>query len=105
MVDLVMDEILAKFVVDTQFKSKPKGGNMDDKSMNNSEEEIDASVMMMDPEKYITFVKLHVFPELHDADLDKLTKVYVELRRESSVSFVIKTSVYYLRTYNAIKDE
>lgn len=36
--------------------------------------------------KYITFAKLNVFPRLHDADLDKLTQVYAELRRESSVS-------------------
>ncbi|CAI9275262.1 unnamed protein product [Lactuca saligna] len=91
-VDPVMDEMLAKFVVDSHFKSQAKGANLDDKSMNNSQEDIDASAMMMDPEilpqdmlkKYITFAKLHIFPKLHDADLDKLTQVYAELRRESS---------------------
>lgn len=35
--------------------------------------------------KYLTYAKLNVFPKLHDADLDKLTQVYAELRRESSV--------------------
>lgn len=35
--------------------------------------------------KYITYAKLNVFPRLQDADLDKLTHVYAELRRESSV--------------------
>lgn len=35
--------------------------------------------------KYITYAKLNVFPRLHDADMDKLTHVYAELRRESSV--------------------
>lgn len=35
--------------------------------------------------KYITYAKLNVFPRLHDADLDKLSHVYAELRRESSV--------------------
>lgn len=39
--------------------------------------------------KYITYAKLNVFPRLHDADLDKLTQVYAELRRESSVSLII----------------
>lgn len=34
--------------------------------------------------KYITYAKLNVFPRLHDADLEKLTHVYAELRRESS---------------------
>lgn len=37
--------------------------------------------------KYITYAKLNVFPKLHDSDMDKLTHVYAELRRESSVSF------------------
>ncbi|GAB4846293.1 hypothetical protein Ancab_025294 [Ancistrocladus abbreviatus] len=36
--------------------------------------------------KYITYAKLNVFPRLHDADMDKLTHVYAELRRESSVT-------------------
>lgn len=40
--------------------------------------------------KYITFAKLNVFPKLHDADLDKLTIVYAELRRESSVRIYSK---------------
>lgn len=39
--------------------------------------------------KYLTYAKLNVFPRLHDADLDKLTHVYAELRRESSVSFLL----------------
>jgi len=38
--------------------------------------------------KYITYAKLSVFPRLHDADLDKLTHVYAELRKESSVSWL-----------------
>ncbi|KVH95745.1 DNA replication licensing factor MCM2 [Cynara cardunculus var. scolymus] len=91
-VDPVMDEMLAKFVVDSHFKSQPKGANWDDKSINNSQEDIQASAMVADPEilpqdmlkKYLTYAKLNVFPRLHDADLDKLTQVYAELRRESS---------------------
>ena len=35
--------------------------------------------------KYITYAKLNVFPKIHDADLDKISHVYAELRRESSV--------------------
>lgn len=38
--------------------------------------------------KYVTYAKLHVFPKLHDADFEKLTHVYAELRKESSVSFL-----------------
>lgn len=128
-VDPVTDEMLARFVVDSHFKSQAKGANMDNMPLSNSEE--DTSDSPMDPEvytsylpslstctflvclelsfflfeshrvfclnfqilsqdmlkKYLTYAKLNVFPRLHDADLEKLTLVYAELRRESSVSF------------------
>ncbi|KAG6581631.1 DNA replication licensing factor MCM2-like isoform X2 [Cucurbita moschata] len=91
-VDSVTDEMLAKFVVDSHFKSQPKGGNIDDKSINESQEDSQDSAGPLDSEvlpqdllrKYITYSKLNVFPRLHDADMDKLTHVYAELRRESS---------------------
>ncbi|XP_027329756.1 DNA replication licensing factor MCM2 isoform X1 [Abrus precatorius] len=90
-VDPVTDEMLAKFVVESHFKSQPKGANKDDKSVNESQDDY-ASAMPADPEilpqellkKYITYAKLNVFPRLHDADMDKLTHVYAELRKESS---------------------
>ncbi|KAK4261677.1 hypothetical protein QN277_004640 [Acacia crassicarpa] len=88
-VDPVTDEMLARFVVDSHFKSQPKGANMD--SLHEHEEVYEAS-MPADAEilpqdllkKYITYAKMNVFPRLHDADMDKLTHVYAELRRESS---------------------
>ncbi|XP_059656509.1 DNA replication licensing factor MCM2 [Cornus florida] len=91
-VDPVKDEMLAKFVVDSHCKSQPKGVNIDDKSISNSRDETEALGPNTDPEilpqdmlkKYITYAKLNVFPRLHDADLNKLTQVYAELRRESS---------------------
>ncbi|KAJ7969369.1 DNA helicase [Quillaja saponaria] len=90
-VDPVTDEMLAKFVVDSHFKSQSKGTNIDDNSLSESQD-VHASSVPVDPEilpqdllkKYITYAKLNVFPRLHDADLDKLTHVYAELRRESS---------------------
>ncbi|KAK1320025.1 hypothetical protein QJS10_CPB04g00051 [Acorus calamus] len=88
-VDPVIDEMLAKFVVDSHSKSRPKGANMDDKPMSDSEEDpqrpVDPEILSQDMlKKYITYAKLNVFPRLHDADLDKLTHVYAELRKESS---------------------
>ncbi|KAJ8759389.1 hypothetical protein K2173_006909 [Erythroxylum novogranatense] len=93
-VDPVSDEMLAKFVVDSHFKSQPKGANIDARSLNESEDDIQASARPVDqdPEiisqdllkKYITYAKLNVFPRLHDSDMEKLTQVYAELRRESS---------------------
>lgn len=49
-VDPVIDEMLAKFVVDSHFKSQPKGGNIDDKSMGESDEDNQASARPVDPE-------------------------------------------------------
>lgn len=49
-VDPILDEMLAKFVVDSHFKSKAKGSNLDDKSNNNSQEDMESSGMMVDPE-------------------------------------------------------
>ncbi|XP_044460633.1 DNA replication licensing factor MCM2 [Mangifera indica] len=91
-VDPVTDEMLAKFVVDSHSKSQPKGTNLDEKSVNDAGEDIQASDRLADPEilsqdmlkKYITYAKLNIFPRLHDSDMDKLTHVYAELRRESS---------------------
>lgn len=48
-VDPVTDEMLAKFVVDSHFKSKPKGGNRDEKSFSESQD-VFASAMPADPE-------------------------------------------------------
>ncbi|CAK9178789.1 unnamed protein product [Ilex paraguariensis] len=91
-VDPVTDEMLAKFVVDSHFKSQPKGANLDDRSMSDRQEDIQPSAAPVDPKiipqdllkKYITYAKLNIFPRLHDTDLDKLTQVYAELRKESS---------------------
>ncbi|KAF6134041.1 hypothetical protein GIB67_038332 [Kingdonia uniflora] len=91
-VDPVMDEMLAEFVVDSHFRSQAKGTTTDDFSASNSQENPQASARLVDPEilsqdmlkKYITYAKLNVFPKLHEADLKKLEQVYAELRRESS---------------------
>ncbi|XP_074269548.1 DNA replication licensing factor MCM2 [Silene latifolia] len=91
-VDPITDEMLARFVVDSHFRSKPSGFNIDDRSMGNSQEDADHLATQIDPEiipqdllkKYITYAKLNVFPRLHDADSEKFAHVYAELRRESS---------------------
>lgn len=49
MVDPVTDEMLANFVIDSHFKSHPKGSHLDDRAPNDSEEDARAS-MPVDPE-------------------------------------------------------
>lgn len=88
----IKDEMLAKFVVDSHFKSQPEGANKEDKSGTDFQDEFDPSAMPLDTDilpqdllkKYITYAKFNVVPSLHDADLNKLQEVYAELRRESS---------------------
>ncbi|KAL8481927.1 hypothetical protein ACS0TY_027626 [Phlomoides rotata] len=88
-VDPVADEMLAEFVVDSHYNSQPKGVVVNNSQ---SQGESEAPAGKTDPDiisqdmlkKYITYAKMNVFPRLHDADLDKLTQVYAELRRESS---------------------
>ncbi|XP_010522980.1 PREDICTED: DNA replication licensing factor MCM2 [Tarenaya hassleriana] len=85
-VDPITDEMLASFVVDSHFKSQPKGEKMEDISRN-----IQESANSTDPEilpqdllkKYITYAKLYVFPKLHEIDAKKLENVYADLRRDS----------------------
>lgn len=51
-VDPVADEMLAKFVVDSHFKSQPKGASIDDKSLSESQDDVQPSVDAADPEVY-----------------------------------------------------
>ncbi|CAN0902267.1 DNA replication licensing factor MCM2 [Linum grandiflorum] len=90
-VDPVLDEMLAKFVVDSHFKSQAKGATIDDRSMNDSQEDsqdtgpVDPDIIPQDMlKKYVSYAKLNIFPRLHDSDMEKLTQVYAELRRESA---------------------
>lgn len=47
-VDPVTDEMLAKFVVDSHFRSQPKGANIDDKAFSESQEESQAPAGLAD---------------------------------------------------------
>ncbi|CDY64414.1 BnaC08g46630D [Brassica napus] len=87
-VDPVTDEMLAEFVVNSHFKSQPKGGKMDDSE---PQDVVQGSSGSSDPEvlpqnllrKYLTYSKLYVFPKLSEIDAKKLETVYANLRRES----------------------
>lgn len=49
-VDPVVDEMLAQFVVDSHYKSQPKGVNLDDRPVNNSQDEMQDAAGQTDPE-------------------------------------------------------
>lgn len=54
-VDPVTDEMLAKFVVDSHFKSQPKGAHLDDKTLSESQEDVQDSSNPVDPEVYTCY--------------------------------------------------
>ncbi|XP_031495177.1 DNA replication licensing factor MCM2 [Nymphaea colorata] len=87
-VDPVTDEMLARFVVDSHSKSQPKGARKEDELASLLQEDIppaDPEILSQDIlKKYVTYAKLNVFPKLHAADLERVSHVYAELRRESS---------------------
>ncbi|KAE8734921.1 hypothetical protein F3Y22_tig00000652pilonHSYRG00013 [Hibiscus syriacus] len=79
-VDPVTVEMLAQFVVDSHFRSQPKGANMDDKAFSESQEETRASSGLADSKilsqellrKYLSYVKLNIFPRFHEKDMAKI---------------------------------
>ncbi|KAM0896190.1 hypothetical protein ACQ4PT_023343 [Festuca glaucescens] len=91
-VDPFMDEMLARFVVDSHARSQPKGANLEERVAVDEEDDPFTVARQADPDilsqdmlkKYIMYAKLNVFPKIHDTDLDKISHVYAELRRESS---------------------
>lgn len=112
-VDPVMDEMLARFVVDSHFKSHPKTVNQEAGAEARADHVADPEVahflitrcsaktsvqanvssclvllqvLSQDMlRKYVTYAKQNVFPKLLDADLEKVAQVYADLRKESSV--------------------
>lgn len=84
-VDQESDSRLANFVVDSHAKNHPDNmlsGNVDEEETNNEvvdEDLIDQNLLC----KYLAYAKQHCKPRLQSGDLDKLARVYAELRRES----------------------
>ncbi|KAI3912275.1 hypothetical protein MKW92_008222 [Papaver armeniacum] len=105
-VNPVLDQMLAEFVLDSHSRSRPKGANLDDMSVSSSQEDPDAYAVQVDPEilpqdmlkKYIAYAKLYVFPRLDHADLNKVTEVYAELRRESSQGQGVPVAVRHIES-------
>lgn len=61
-VDPVTDEMLAKFVVDSHAKSKPKGALIEDQPVSNSQDDVLAPGRSTDPEVlFFFFFLLNIF--------------------------------------------
>ncbi|KAL0055666.1 hypothetical protein WJX82_002980 [Trebouxia sp. C0006] len=96
-VDPVADEMLANFVIDSHMRSHP-----DKKAEEAAAQEKTApDPSMLSQEmlrKYITFAKQNCHPKLANADYEKISQVYAELRRESAISHGMPIAVRHLES-------
>ncbi|CAI5489540.1 unnamed protein product [Closterium sp. Naga37s-1] len=81
LVDPVVDEHLARFVVGSHQKSHPQAhGHGSDGPASEEDPDIIPQDLLR---KYVTYARQNVFPRMHDADADKIALVYADLRRQS----------------------
>lgn len=102
-VDPTQDETLAKFVVDSHIRSHPDEENaLVSRDSNQEEDEgetqsardvghgfSDSGVELIPQEllrKYIMYAKANVYPKLANIDKDKISSLYLDLRKESMAS-------------------
>ncbi|KAH9248693.1 hypothetical protein BASA81_013627 [Batrachochytrium salamandrivorans] len=94
--DPVVDERLARFVCGSHMRSHP-GFTAEDSE--NGAPKLDSDIIPQDfLRKYIIYAREHVRPTLRDVDVDKLEKLYSELRRESMIGGAIPITVRYLES-------
>jgi len=86
-IDPIMDERLAKFVVQSHVKSHPKYEFVEGEiapSMVEAVDDDDVEPIKQELlRKYISYAKKEIRPKLNLQDLTKVKKVYAELRKES----------------------
>ncbi|KAG8213705.1 MCM-domain-containing protein [Butyriboletus roseoflavus] len=81
-VDPVQDELLARFVVGSHLRSHPKF--TPEKEEMDVGTTLDADLIPQDVlRKYIMYARERVRPQLYDMDQEKLSRLFVDLRRES----------------------
>lgn len=95
-VDSTQDETLAKFVVDSHMRSHPQReeDDFDDHDMDAKQEsevvEYSADGIELIPQamlrKYLLYAKNTVHPKLADMDKEKISSLYIDLRKESMSS-------------------
>jgi len=111
-VDPVQDELLARFVTESHIRNHPSNKVVDDLNMT-----IDAPTMMSIPntfgveiipqdllKKYIVYSKEKVHPRLNHMDQDKVSRIYTDLRKESSNTGSIPITVRHIESIIRISE-
>ncbi|KAH3671584.1 hypothetical protein OGAPHI_000287 [Ogataea philodendri] len=87
------DERLAGFVIDSHMRSHPAG------EVSASEKEHEISPIEQDfLVKYIHYARTRVHPKLNQMDMDKVSRVYADLRRESNTTGSFPITVRHLES-------
>lgn len=97
LVDPVQDERLAEFVIGSHIKSHPGYDSKTDPTPTIAAE--DADVINQDLlRKYIMYAKDKVHPKMQEVDVDKISKLYAQLRQESRDSDSIPITVRHMES-------
>jgi DNA replication licensing factor MCM2 len=105
-VDPVVDENLAKFVVGSHMRSHPQADETDVENMRRIEAELSNTSSLAHVQKipqdllkkYILYAREKMHPKLHQMDQDKVAKVYSELRRESMSTGSVPITVRHIES-------
>lgn len=84
-VDRENDARLAKFVLESHSKNHPNKSLMEDNAPAAPEAASGAHIDQVLLRKYLMYARKHVHPRITNIDIDKLTGLYAEMRRESTV--------------------
>ncbi|KAJ8077338.1 MCM DNA helicase complex subunit [Marasmius tenuissimus] len=96
-VDPVMDELLARFVVGSHLRSHPEFERETEEMGVGTT--LDADVLPQEVlRKYIMYAREKVKPKLHHMDQDKLSKLFADLRRESMATGSYPITVRHLES-------
>ncbi|XP_070557526.1 DNA replication licensing factor mcm2-like [Ptychodera flava] len=99
-VDVVEDELLARFVTDSHIRHHPSN-NHNDKDTPLPELPSSFGVEKIPQDllkKYLIYAKEKVHPKLHQMDQDKVAKMYSDLRRESMATGSIPITVRHIES-------
>lgn len=100
MVDPTIDERLARFVVGSHVRSHPHSGGAE------LADRLQADTLLQTVEplpqemlrKYLLYAKSRVRPELSQVDVDKIARLYADLRRESLATGSIPITVRHIES-------
>jgi len=93
-VDPAIDELLAKFVVESHGRSHPSVGGSNVTPTQKTVSPIPQDLLR----KYILYAREKVSPKLHQMDQDKISRLYADLRRESLATGSFPITVRHLES-------